>query len=397
MAAGASRRRAEIAGAGLGGLTLATALAQRGWRVRLHERAPQLRDLGVGTTIWQNGHRALEEVGALDEIAEKGTRIGRQRIFDAEGRLLRLDLYNDTDDRAMVVLRVDHHRALVNAAVKADVDIITSSTAVAADPDGTLIMENGERLAADLVVGCDGFGSKIRDSLNLAEMAGFVTRAHIGRVTVPRDSRPETESIDNYWAGPRRFGVLGCGPVNYIFLSAPEDCPHNPQEVSSRSLYKPVWIADFPFFEELIQRVDSEVIWSRYSIVRCKAWSLGRAAILGDSAHAMPPTMAQGAGCAMMNGITLAEAVTAADDIPTALRQWEERERPVTDITQRWAVISIFMAKAWPLNLLNMRSEIIQGAFSHAGLLEHFHCASRHEPSFAASHRTAEVVPATGS
>ena len=37
-----ARRHAEIAGAGLGGLTLAAALAQRGWSVRVHERAPQL-------------------------------------------------------------------------------------------------------------------------------------------------------------------------------------------------------------------------------------------------------------------------------------------------------------------------------------------------------------------
>lgn len=383
MTTGPSRPHAEIAGAGLGGLTVATALAQRGWSVRLHERAPQLRDLGVGTTIWQNGHRALEEIGAFEEIAKKGTRIGRQRIFDAKRRLLRLDLFNDTDDRAMVVLRVDHHRALVNAAVRAGVDIVTSSTAVAADPDGSLVMENGARHRADLVIGCDGFNSKIRDSLKLTDVVGFVTDAHIGRVTVPRDTRPETESIDNYWAGPRRLGVLGCGPVNYIFLSAPEDCPHNPQEVSTRSLYKPTWIADFPFFEELIQRVESEVIWSRYSIVRCTAWSVGRAAILGDSAHAMPPTMAQGAGCAMMNGLSLAEAVKNAADIPTALKQWEERERRITDITQRWAVLSIVMAKAWPVDLLDMRSEIIQDAFSHSGLLAHFHCASRHEPPLA--------------
>jgi len=391
MTAGVARRRAEIAGAGLGGLTLATALAQRGWGVRLHERAAQLRDLGVGTTIWQNGQRALEAVGALAEVAEKGTRIGQQRIFDAQLRLLRLDQFNDTDNRAMVVLRVDHHRALVNAALKAGVQIVTSSAAVAAEPEGVLIMENGERLAADLVIGCDGFGSKIRDSLKLADLVGFVTNAHIGRVTVPRDVRPETERIDNYWAGPRRFGVLGCGAVNYIFLSAPEECPHNAQEVASRSLYKPAWIADFPFFEELIQRVDSEVVWSRYSIVRCKAWSAGRAAILGDSAHAMPPTMAQGAGCAMMNAVTLAEAVTEADEIPAALAGWERRERPITDVTQRWAVLSIFMTKAWPHNLLDMRSEIIQEAFTHSSLEAHFHCASRHEPEFSAHFRQAAV------
>jgi 2-polyprenyl-6-methoxyphenol hydroxylase-like FAD-dependent oxidoreductase len=57
------RRHAEIAGAGVAWLTLAAALAQCGWSGRVHERASQLRDLGVGTSIWENGHKALETVG----------------------------------------------------------------------------------------------------------------------------------------------------------------------------------------------------------------------------------------------------------------------------------------------------------------------------------------------
>ena len=167
-----ARRHAEIAGAGLGGLTLAAALAQRGWSVRVHERAPQLRDIGVGTSIWENGHRALEAVGALDEVMSYGTRIVRAELIDHRMRAVRVQSYNSMDDRALVVLRVDHHRALVNAARKAGVEIVTGSPAGGAEPDGTLILENGERLRADLVVGCDGYNSKVRDSSRLAIRSG---------------------------------------------------------------------------------------------------------------------------------------------------------------------------------------------------------------------------------
>src|SRR5262245_38551109 len=107
------RRHAEIAGAGLGGLTLATALAHRGWSVRVHERAPHLRDIGVGTSIWENGHRALEAVGALDEVLSYGSRLVRADLIDHHLRALRVQHFNDTDDRGLVILRVDHHRALV--------------------------------------------------------------------------------------------------------------------------------------------------------------------------------------------------------------------------------------------------------------------------------------------
>ena len=57
-------RVAEVAGAGLGGLAVATALAQRGWSVRVHERAPELRMFGAGIWLWENGLRSLRLIGA---------------------------------------------------------------------------------------------------------------------------------------------------------------------------------------------------------------------------------------------------------------------------------------------------------------------------------------------
>src|SRR6516165_4571839 len=58
------RRHAEIAGAGFAGLTAACALAQRGWSVRVHERAERLRTTGAGIYIYENGLRVLEAVSA---------------------------------------------------------------------------------------------------------------------------------------------------------------------------------------------------------------------------------------------------------------------------------------------------------------------------------------------
>ena len=59
-------RHAEIAGGGLAGLTTATALAQRGWSVRLHERGRELREIGAGIFMWENALRVLEELAPAD-------------------------------------------------------------------------------------------------------------------------------------------------------------------------------------------------------------------------------------------------------------------------------------------------------------------------------------------
>ena len=64
------KRHAEIAGAGFAGLTAATALAQRGWSVRVHERAEECREFGAGIWFWENGVRVLKAIGAADAALE---------------------------------------------------------------------------------------------------------------------------------------------------------------------------------------------------------------------------------------------------------------------------------------------------------------------------------------
>ena len=68
------KRSAEIVGGGFAGLTAACALARRGWRVRLHERADRLRTAGAGINVYENGLRVLEALGARDDTIRDGAR-----------------------------------------------------------------------------------------------------------------------------------------------------------------------------------------------------------------------------------------------------------------------------------------------------------------------------------
>ena len=82
------KRHAEIVGAGFAGLTAACALAQRGWSVRVHERADRLRTAGAGIYIYENGLRVLEAVGAY-EAAVKGAPLAHTReVRDGRDRLI---------------------------------------------------------------------------------------------------------------------------------------------------------------------------------------------------------------------------------------------------------------------------------------------------------------------
>ena len=76
-------------------------------------------------------------------------------------------------------------------------------------------------------------------------------------------------------------------------------------------------------------------------------WSRGRAALIGDAAHAMAPNLGQGGACAMMAGLGLAVALEKSPNIEAALSAWEARERPIINHAQRWSRVFGWGAN-WP-------------------------------------------------
>src|SRR5215204_6365499 len=158
-----SKRHAEIVGAGFAGLTAACALAQRGWSVRVHERADRLRTTGAGIYIYENGLRVLEAVGAY-AAATKGAPFAHTReVRDDKNRIISTHQWQGS--RVFSIVRQTVINALAESARMSGVEIVTDSEAVAAGSTGEVTLADGRRLTADLVIGADGANSKVRDSL----------------------------------------------------------------------------------------------------------------------------------------------------------------------------------------------------------------------------------------
>src|SRR5882762_8818350 len=120
-----TKRHAEIVGAGFSGLTAACALAQRGWSVRIHERADRLRTTGAGIYIYENGLRVLEAVGAYD-AAIKGAPFAHTReVRDDRNRVISVHRWGGS--RVFSIVRQTVINALADAARRSGVEIVAGS------------------------------------------------------------------------------------------------------------------------------------------------------------------------------------------------------------------------------------------------------------------------------
>lgn len=350
-------RHAEIVGAGIAGLSGAVLLAQRGWTVRIHERGPDIREVGAGIFIKNNGLEIFERMGGIDELFGNAVRLVRAEVYDGDGQLLQQRSLEGAA-RVWNPPRADIVQGLAGMAARLGVDFVFNSTVTTVEPSGAFETEDGSRFSGDLVVAADGFRSHCRESLGLTgEMKTLNTGAT--RVLVRR-TQHECEAITReYWSGTRRVGIAPCTEaLVYSYIS----CLNTDAKASKVPLDSESWKQSFPalvsseFFE---RAANTEAVRHAYPYARASSWHRGRVAIVGDAAHALPPTLGQGAGLSLINVHALAETLEAATDVEEGLERWERANRWVTDQTQKWSLRYDSMTADWPRVMAPMRRGVI--------------------------------------
>lgn len=379
-----SLRKAEIAGAGFAGLAAACVLAQRGWSVRVHERGEELREIGAGIFIWSNGLRALREIGVYDAATARAERIEHYELRDERGRLLQKEwmLPDDGEAGLYTILRGDLHSALAEHARALGAEILTGSYVAGASPDGTLHLTDGSRATADLIVGADGVGSRVRDSLSLAASVVDL-RDGCGRHLIDRLPHDPVNVTHEQWHGGRRIGVVPVAPDKvYIYLC----CPESDDVGRRKPLDYASWSASFPKFADQIARIpDDEGRWASFHDVSVKSWRAGRVALIGDACHAMSPNLGQATCVALNNAVALGQSLDAHADVEHALEVWERSERPITDITQRYSRLYGRMGTRWPAPLTDLRSAVVWGMGRSRRFQSRVNSAAHHTPRISAA------------
>jgi 2-polyprenyl-6-methoxyphenol hydroxylase-like FAD-dependent oxidoreductase len=316
--------RAVVVGAGIGGLATAIALEQAGVEPIVVERAPRLHESGFGLVLSANAVTALRSLGLRDGVAARGTRVRRAEIRNPRGDLLTLIDYEALGWETYGILRSELQQAMLDM-VPAD-RLRLGTTCLDATEDGQVLLDRGEPVIGDVVVGADGIRSAVRRSLFGEEPLRYGGH-RAWRAGTRFDDELVRDRFVEVWGvgGGFGFGPAGPGRVYwYCFETVPEgaSAPERPRDEFLRRYC--AWFNPIP---ALIESTDPDEIEPTFTYDRPprRTWSRGRVTLLGDAAHPMKPNLGQGAAQALEDAVVLGSCLAGSGDPKESLRSYERR------------------------------------------------------------------------
>ncbi|WP_326700446.1 FAD-dependent monooxygenase [Streptomyces sp. NBC_01754] len=328
--------RVLVHGGGIGGLTLAVALARRGHTVEVAELRDELDVLGVGIIQPSNALHVMREIGVLDACVAAGFEWETLTICDPAGATLaRIPQPRmDGAPASNGIPRPALARVLADATAAAGVPIRFGATITGLADDGSgvdVTLSDGSSARWDLVVGFDGIGSPLRTRLHGDRFAPEYTGFANWRVTVPR--LPQVQGVVVSAGNSSTKALLTPITDDLMYLAAvtAEEPDFRPDPARAHEqLEERLAAFGGPVAEALAGVTGPDtVVYSRISQVTVDGpWHAGRVVIAGDAAHASTPNLAQGAAMAVEDALVLAQTLDAEDDVAAALAAWEARRRP---------------------------------------------------------------------
>jgi len=327
-------RTALIVGAGIGGLSAGLALRKAGWTIRIFERSSSPRELGFGLALAPNAVAALQALGVADVVKARSFEPRQAEMRRPDGTVVkRMELPPEALGGPMLLaLRPALHGALLDAVGMGSIALESDVTGFSmAGTRVTLQMSGGEVAEGDVLIGADGIGSVIRRAMHPEEgtprSSGIV--AVRGAVHGALGHLGDLHAVYYLGRGVESMFVRASDTGVYWFLSmAKELVPSGTQDP------REILALMSPGFDSTFRAVTSATEDLRYDELvdrdTIPFWGRGAVTLLGDAAHPLLPHTGQGAAQAIVDAVTVGDALAGAVDVERALRAYERERRKKT-------------------------------------------------------------------
>lgn len=332
-------KKIVIAGAGIGGLCAALALAKRGFEVAVYEQSPQLGEVGAGLQLSPNAMHVLQALGIAEQIKAKAFRpkSAVMRHYQTGKTYFTVPLSDIATQKYAAdylhIHRADLHSILLNTCEKQKVSIYLGQAVKGYQQSTqglTIQLESGTSLVADLLIGADGIKSKVQACMFGQTSAQFTGQvAWRGVVAANKLPQGLIKPNANLWVGPGKhfvsYYLRGGDLVNFVAVQERTDWQKESwNEPGNINELRDTFDGWHPEVTELLAAAEQCFLWALFDRPPLNQWTDQNVALLGDACHPMLPFLAQGAAMAIEDSYALAHCLATDNNTPTALKAYQE-------------------------------------------------------------------------
>lgn len=288
-----------IIGGGIGGLTLAICLKNKGYTCHIYEKNTEFREVGAAISVFPNALKVYQELGLLDDLLRAGGVVEDVFLKTQSGRIL-----SQTKPRydlpTLCMHRTDLHTLLLkNAGAVLHPNHKVETIETLHTGQVGIGFTNGTCKTVDAVVGADGLHSFVRQHIigdGDPVFRGYSIWRGVCQINLHAGYCSESYGIGKrVGIVPIKDGTFGWwATLNEPFMQTDE-----PEGTRQKLLaHFGDWHAPIP---ELIQRTERIIKNSLTDRVLVGGWSKGNIVLLGDAAHPTTPNLGQG-GCMAIEG-----------------------------------------------------------------------------------------------
>lgn len=332
-----------IAGGGIGGITAALALQQRGIEAVLFEQTDAFRQVGAGIQISANAARILRSFGLGELLARVAVfPEGRDyRAWDTGERLYWTPLGAQAEARFGApyyhIHRADLLDVLLTGLQRSQYRLSAHVDRFEQDRDSvTIVLSDGTTATGDVLIAADGIHSVIRAQMFGTERPRYTGNvAWRGLVPAEKVAHLDLPRVTSVWMGPNRsivqYWVSAGRTFNWIGISRSSE-PARESWLAEGSVEQA--LAEYagwnPTIRAVIAATPRLLRQALYDREPLPDWQQGRVVLLGDAAHPMLPFYAQGAAQSIEDAYIVAGCLAKYDDPVQALARYVRLRQPRT-------------------------------------------------------------------
>jgi 2-polyprenyl-6-methoxyphenol hydroxylase-like FAD-dependent oxidoreductase len=332
----------NIIGAGIGGLTTALTLKQKGLNVNIFEGSAEIKPVGAGIIIANNAMQVFQKLGIHQKIEQAGNKISYMKITDTQlNNISVIDL--SEYERKYGVHNVAIHRGELQKILATELGyekINFSKRLAKIEKSGLfkLTFDDNSTIESRLVIGADGIKSVVRNQLFEQSTLRNASQLCWRGICETELSQKYHNELNEAWGKGKRFGFVKISDKKVYWYALTNSKNIKSGEINLTDLFK-------EFHAEILKIIlatnkEQIIVSNIVDLKPIDKWQSENVCLVGDAAHATTPNLGQGACQAVEDAYVLGKLLDKGVAIENTFKEYENlrRKKVHAIVNTSWAV-----------------------------------------------------------